>query len=70
MTRKLTTKTVRFGATLGDVVRLRTALPLAVVPTTYGAVVTDATHLRFNATYRTEQEAQAAAWLAMARRTR
>jgi hypothetical protein len=68
MTKKTTTMT--FRVTLGDVVKLRTTLPLTVVPTTYGAVVTDESHLRFNASYRDEQTAQAAAFIAMARRTR
>ncbi len=63
-----TTMTVKtFKTTLGDLVRQRTTLPLTVVPTTYGAGVTDATHLRFNATYQDERTAQAAALLAMAR---
>ncbi len=66
-----TTMTVKtFGATLGDRLRQRTTLQLHVVPTTYGAVVTDATHLKYNATFKDVRTAQAAAYVAMARRTR
>jgi hypothetical protein len=70
MRKPMTVKTLRFGSTLGEIVRARTALPLDVVKTTYGHVVTDPTHLRFNATYNDAQTAEAAAFLAMARRAR
>jgi hypothetical protein len=56
--------------TLLDAVRSRTTLPLDVVPVGHGHVATDPTHLRFNATYRTDLEARAAAFVAMARRVR
>lgn len=70
--RKLTVDTfARTGrTTLLDALRSRTALPLTVVPVGDRAVVTDATHLKFNATYRTPEQAQRAAFLAMARRVR
>jgi hypothetical protein len=52
-------------------VRAATTLDLRVVPVAHGKhVVTDATHLKFNATYKSEQDAQRAAFFAMARRTR
>lgn len=56
--------------TFGDLVRERAAIKLDVVKLTHGHCVTDPTHLRFNATYRTEQEATAAAFIGMARRQR
>jgi hypothetical protein len=70
MRKVMTAKTVRFGTTFGELVRLRTRLPLGVVQGPAGHIVTDATHLRFNATYADERTAQAAAFLAMARRQR
>ena len=66
MNRKLSTATF----TLLDRVQAKTTLRLGVVAVPRGYQATDAMHLRFAATYRTEQEARAAAFIGMARRTK
>ena len=66
--KRQTIRTATF--TLLDRVQSRTTLPLGVVPVPRGFQATDATHLRFSATYRTEQEARAAAFVGMVRRAK
>ncbi len=66
MTKRITTATF----TLLDRVRANTTVQVNVVPTGRGFTAEDPTHLRFNATFKTEKQANVAAFLAMARRAR
>lgn len=68
MRQRVSVGTFTIGDRIREQIRTRTTLELAVVQTPLGWTVTDRTHLRFVATYRTQAEADGAAVLAMARR--